>query len=453
MLSLRLLSLLLLSPKLCLSAAGADKVQVFCDDKDVEAAVDLAILEYNQQLQHSNHFVLYQINEAWSATNDLDKEYSLTFSVKPSDCPAGQKKHWKECNYVANSRLVAPMPCTAAVLINNAEKIQNVISVNCTSVAEPTIVPREAPCVGCPSEISTNSPDLVEPVKLAVAAINTQINSSDHFSLHQIHKATRQVVAGWKYALQLSVKKTNCSKAEHKEVTSDCHPDTKLAVYTLCNATVYIVPWKQENDTHAECGSLVDDLVRRPPGWSPFRSVLYVSLEEVSTRARRRQDKKNKKGQGHGHEYGHGHLHGHGHGQNHNHEHKEHGRSSNHDEHGKNKKNEEQESSEESHEYGTTKAQPAPITTLAPLAPHTPRVTAALPNSTVAPANSPTTNAGLHAGLELPEAPPSPFHCPSKPWKQEAILTNPPPPHPPKPQPSADIINDAGSFSNLDLVK
>lgn len=47
-----------------------EQVLVFCDDKDVEAAVDLALVKYNEKLPYGNQLALYQILEA-STVGDI----------------------------------------------------------------------------------------------------------------------------------------------------------------------------------------------------------------------------------------------------------------------------------------------------------------------------------------------------------------------------------------------
>lgn len=41
-----------------------EQVLAFCDDKDVEAAVDLALVKYNEKLPFGNQLALYQILES-----------------------------------------------------------------------------------------------------------------------------------------------------------------------------------------------------------------------------------------------------------------------------------------------------------------------------------------------------------------------------------------------------
>lgn len=60
-----------------------EQVLVFCDDKDVEAAVDLALVKYNEKLPYGNQLALYQILEA-STVGDILRTLLFIFSYLSS---------------------------------------------------------------------------------------------------------------------------------------------------------------------------------------------------------------------------------------------------------------------------------------------------------------------------------------------------------------------------------
>ncbi|CAB1331959.1 unnamed protein product [Coregonus sp. 'balchen'] len=237
-----------------------EQILAFCDDKDVEAAVDLALVKYNEKLSHGNQLALYQILESSKAQNDSCTQYFVEFNSRVTDCPAGGDKVWRDCDYLPTGNKV-PRPLEAPV------------------VAERTT------CLGCPREIDVDSEDLKDPLTYSITRFNADSDSSHHFILNSVGFATRQVVSGFRYRLMFDMRKSNCSKADHKELNDECHPDPDVEL-AHCNSTVDMAPWRHETaEANVECApgplETFEVFRRRPPGWSPLRN--FNNFDEVKT--------------------------------------------------------------------------------------------------------------------------------------------------------------------------
>ncbi|XP_040895665.1 kininogen-1 isoform X2 [Toxotes jaculatrix] len=250
-------------------------VLIFCDDPSVEKAVHSAVHKFNERLSTGHKLALFQIQTASKSENGSDSVYSLQFTTRRSDCPAGSNKLWTDCDYLAYGRK-RPISCNATVYITDTET--DTKQVDC--VLDDYIVPEKAPCLGCPEDIDEDSEDLKVPLSVSISKYNSISDSTHLFTLHSVGPATRQVVAGFRFKLRFDMRKSICAKAEHKDLNELCVPDEENVEFANCNSTVDIAPWRLEPpEAQIECepGALPPMLFtrRRPPGWSPLRNLLF----------------------------------------------------------------------------------------------------------------------------------------------------------------------------------
>ncbi|XP_059198047.1 kininogen-1 [Centropristis striata] len=250
-------------------------VLIFCDDPSVERAVNSAVTKFNERLSSGQELALFQILSASKSENGSDSVYSLQFTSRRSDCPAGSNKPWTDCEYLPYGRK-EPIPCNATVYMTETEA--DTKQVDC--VLGDHIVPEKAPCLGCPEEIEENSEELRVPMTVSLSKYNSMSDSTHLFTLHNIGHATRQVVAGFRFNVRFDMRKTTCAKAEHKDLNELCVPDDQNVEFANCNSTVDVAPWRLEvPQVQMECepGALPPMMFtrRRPPGWSPLRNFLY----------------------------------------------------------------------------------------------------------------------------------------------------------------------------------
>uniref|UniRef100_A0A3B4UVK5 Kininogen-1-like n=1 Tax=Seriola dumerili TaxID=41447 RepID=A0A3B4UVK5_SERDU len=250
-------------------------VLIFCDDPSVEKAVSSALHKFNEKLSTGHKLALYQILTASKSENGSDSVYSLQFTSRRSDCPAGSNKPWRDCDYLSTRR--KPISCNATVYLTEAET--DTKQVDCE--LDDYVVPEKASCLGCPEKIDETSEDLRVPLSVSISKYNSISDSTHLFTLHTIAHATRQVVAGFRFKVRFDMQKTTCAKAEHKDLNELCVPDDQ-DTFTNCNSTVDVAPWRLEApEAQLECepGELPTTFNRRrPPGWSPLRNILYEAI-------------------------------------------------------------------------------------------------------------------------------------------------------------------------------
>uniref|UniRef100_A0A8C9R9J0 Cystatin kininogen-type domain-containing protein n=1 Tax=Scleropages formosus TaxID=113540 RepID=A0A8C9R9J0_SCLFO len=272
---LRLQLLVLCVAPLRLWAQETGPVQAFCNDRDVEDSVDLALVTFNKKLQYGHQFALYRILSAFKAHNESGTSFTTNFEAKESDCVVGVDKVWKDCEYQPNDKVKSWR--TRCI-----EK-KKLFDKQCVPSVEPKVVAERGPCLGCPENIDIDSEDVKGPLMYSLVKFNAEDDSEFHFVVNEIGSATRQVVAGLRYDLQFEMVKSNCSKTDFKELTDECHPVHENKEFAFCNSTVFVAPWRHEEpETHINCkpGRLVTSFVRRrPPGWSPLRMPTLASPE------------------------------------------------------------------------------------------------------------------------------------------------------------------------------
>ncbi|XP_078114239.1 kininogen-1 [Sander vitreus] len=259
-------------------------ILIFCDDPSVKIAVNSAVSKFNKRLSTGYKLALFQILTASKSKNGSDSVYSLQFTSRRSDCPAGSSKPWTECNYLPNGRK-EPISCNATVYMT--DHTADTKQVDCR--LDDYIIPVRASCLGCPQQIDSYSEDLKVPLSISISKYNSLSNSTHLFALHSVGHATRQVVAGFRFKLRFDMKKTTCPKDEHKDLNDLCVPDEENLEFANCNSTVDVAPWRFEvpqAQIVCEPGIMPTTFFtrRRPPGWSPLRSILYdASAKEESS--------------------------------------------------------------------------------------------------------------------------------------------------------------------------
>ncbi|XP_016298205.1 T-kininogen 1-like [Sinocyclocheilus anshuiensis] len=250
--------------------SGQTNIKIPCDDKRVENVVNLTLSTHNKILTEGGQLALYEILEATKAQNESVEVVFVRFTSRETDCPAGGDKVWHECDYLqqADKALII---CHGTVQFEEAG--QELLLHDCT--AEPAASSKVAPCLGCPEKIDLYHEELREPLIHSLKKANGMVNHKHFFIFKDLTSATKQVVAGFRYKLQFLIEKSNCTRAEFKVVTKECHPMQEKTEVLQCNSTVDMAPWRHTGpEVHVECETVVIKTVarfKRPPGWSPLR--------------------------------------------------------------------------------------------------------------------------------------------------------------------------------------
>ncbi|KAI8480001.1 hypothetical protein Bbelb_422500 [Branchiostoma belcheri] len=138
-------------------------------------------------------------------------------------------------------------------------------------------------------------PALLEIANFAVSRIDDSTNGMYRSKLVQVLSGKRQLVAGYKYTLELETATTTCSKMSMVAL-EDCplHPD-----YTnqLCHVEVYVVPWTGEREVLAQgCrqkptkrqftfGGLPGGLVQADPADDAVMAAALFAVDEINAQS------------------------------------------------------------------------------------------------------------------------------------------------------------------------
>ncbi|XP_067392565.1 kininogen-1 [Emydura macquarii macquarii] len=193
-----------------------------CDDPDVFEAVEIALRKYNGDKTDGNQFALYMVMEA-KRTTGPGIQFFVKYRIRESSCAVGGDKLWQDCDYRASAEAESG-ECTAQVDIDKAEKISSVTQECKIIPVEGKVTVSHAACLGCFHPIPGDSLQLLPILRYAIQIFNSQSDQSSLFDLGEIIKATRQVVAGWNYAIEYEVKETNCSKNNFQDLSPVCKP-------------------------------------------------------------------------------------------------------------------------------------------------------------------------------------------------------------------------------------
>ncbi|XP_048460707.1 kininogen-like [Rhincodon typus] len=244
-----------------------------CNNPDVLIAVDFTLRKFNAKQKSGHQYALDKVLQA-EAQGLHGKHYFINFSIQETDCPVGNDKMWKECNYRTYG-IATIGHCESHVYIHKTDRIIDVTEFNCTidSDHHTPIVPKRALCLGCPMDLPINHPRLNETIALAIAKYNTENNYTNYFQRAEVFKFTHQVVAGIRYSLDFSIQETECSKEDSIDIPADC--DAKAdGVKLYCNSNVLIKFWMNYTHVAVNCYDNPPERMAfaapRYVGWGPF---------------------------------------------------------------------------------------------------------------------------------------------------------------------------------------
>ncbi|XP_031220455.1 kininogen-1, partial [Mastomys coucha] len=213
--------------------------------------------------------------------------YSFKYQIKEGNCSVQSGLDWQDCDFKnAEEAVVAGLnfEITYSIVQTNCSKERfSFLRGDCVSLPkgdggecrgnafvdmENTIAdfsqtcnvktgekePLPKNCPGCPRDIPVDSPELKEALDHSIVKLNAENNHTFYFKIDTVKKATSQVVAGTKYVIEFIARETKCSKESNTELTEDC-----------------------------EIKHLGTTMMRRPPGFSPFRSVSVQEFKVGTT--------------------------------------------------------------------------------------------------------------------------------------------------------------------------
>ncbi|XP_036730991.2 kininogen-1 isoform X5 [Manis pentadactyla] len=248
---------------------------------ELEPILTHAIQHFNNNTDHSHLFVLREVKKA-QAQVVAGWNYEVTYSIVQTNC---SKENYlfltPDCKSLSNGDIGE---CTDSAYMDPQLRIAS-FSQKCDLYPEEDFVPPPPEiCLGCPTNIPVDSPELEEALNHSIAKLNAENNQTFYFKIDRVTKATAQVVAGMKYYIEFTARETTCAKKSNTELTANCMIN-KFGQILDCKANVYVVPWEKKIYPTVDCEPLEKiSLMKRPPGFSPFRSILMAGTKEGTTR-------------------------------------------------------------------------------------------------------------------------------------------------------------------------
>ncbi|XP_034845997.1 kininogen-1 isoform X1 [Mirounga leonina] len=295
---------------------------------DLEPVLRHAIEHFNNNTDHSHLFALREVRRAHRQVV-AGWNYEITYSIAQTNC---SKENFlfltPDCKSLLNGDIGE---CTDHAHMDLQLRIAS-FSQKCELYpGEDFVQPPSKICPGCPRDIPVNSPELEVALNHSIAKLNAENNGTFHFKIDSVKRATVQVVAGEKFSIVFIARETMCSKESNEELAESCQIN-KYGQILECKAEVFVIRWEKKIYPTVNCQPLKKImLMKRPPGFSPFRSVPLEKTEEGTTVSPPHtsmapvQDEERDSGKEHGHTHGHGWGHykqiKHGFGHGHKHEH------------------------------------------------------------------------------------------------------------------------------------
>ncbi|XP_054556402.1 kininogen-2-like [Talpa occidentalis] len=247
------------------------------EDSSVKEILKHAISHFNNHSAHSHLFDLGKAKHAYKQVV-AGWNFDVSYSILQTNCSkADFPLLTPDCQILSNGDIGE---CTDKASMDVSQRITSLIQKCETS---PALNFPLVTCKGCPKEIPVDSPELKEVLNLSIKKLNAENNGTFYFKIDNVKKATAQVVAGTSYRIEFMARETTCSKESNTEFTSSC--ETKEPGQALiCNANVYMRPWMNETTTTVKCDPNTEImLMKRPPGFSPFRLLVMMDERKETT--------------------------------------------------------------------------------------------------------------------------------------------------------------------------
>uniref|UniRef100_A0A8C0SUW7 Kininogen 1 n=1 Tax=Canis lupus familiaris TaxID=9615 RepID=A0A8C0SUW7_CANLF len=248
---------------------------------ELEPVLRHAIEHFNNNTDRSHLFALREVKKAHRQVV-TGWNYEITYSIEQTNC---SKENYlfltPDCKSLLNGDIGE---CTDHAHMDLQLRIAS-FSQKCELFpGEDFVQPPSRICLGCPKKIPVDSPELEVPLTHSIAKLNAENNGTFYFKIDSVQSATVQMVAGEKFFIQFVARETMCSKESNEELAESCQIN-KYGEQLKCEAEVYVIPWEKKIYPTVNCQSLGKViLMRRPPGFSPFRSSFMEKTEKGTTR-------------------------------------------------------------------------------------------------------------------------------------------------------------------------
>ncbi|XP_005383323.1 PREDICTED: kininogen-1 isoform X2 [Chinchilla lanigera] len=237
-----------------------------------------AVQHFNNNTEHT---YLFTLGEVKRAQRQVVKgwNYEVTYSIVQTNCSKEKFPLLSpECKSLPNGDAGE---CVDNAFVDPQQRLGS-FSQSCELYpALDFVQPPVQICPGCPTHIPVDSPELQDMLTHSIKKLNAGNNETFYFKIEAVKRATVQIVAGKKFSIEFTASETTCSKESNEELTESCgtkSPGKRLT----CNAEVYVIPWEKKIYPTVNCEKLGKmTLMRRPPGFSPFRTAQKQTAEET----------------------------------------------------------------------------------------------------------------------------------------------------------------------------
>ncbi|XP_010335999.1 kininogen-1 isoform X2 [Saimiri boliviensis] len=244
---------------------------------DLEPILRHGVQYFNNKTNHSSLFMLSEVKRAQRQVVS-GWNFLITYSIVQTNC---SKENFlfltPDCKSLWNGDIGE---CTDDAYLDTQLRITSFTQKCDIYPGEDFVQPPTKLCVGCPRDIPTNSPELEETLTHTITKLNAENNETFYFKIDNVKRARVQVVAGKKYFIDFVARETTCSKESNEELTKSCETK-KLGQSLDCTAEVYVVPWEKKIYPTVKCEPRgMTSLMKRPPGFSPFRTSQAGEIRE-----------------------------------------------------------------------------------------------------------------------------------------------------------------------------
>ncbi|XP_008703425.2 kininogen-1 isoform X1 [Ursus maritimus] len=246
---------------------------------DLEPVLRHAIEHFNNNTAHSHLFAVREVKRAHRQVV-AGWNYEITYSIAQTNC---SKENFlsltPDCKSLLNGDIGE---CTDHAHMDLQLRIAS-FSQKCDLYPAEDFVQPSKICSDCPKDIPVNSPELEVALNHSIAKLNAENNGTFYFKIDSVKSATVQMVAGKKFSIAFIARETTCSKESNEELTESCQIN-KYGHTLECKAEVFVIRWEEKIYPTVNCQPLKKIiLMKRPPGFSPFRSVPLEKTEEGTT--------------------------------------------------------------------------------------------------------------------------------------------------------------------------
>ncbi|XP_023606268.1 kininogen-1-like, partial [Myotis lucifugus] len=198
---------------------------------DFDPVLRHAIEHFNNHTNHSHLFALKEVERAQRQVVS-GSNYEVTYLIQQTNC---SKENFtfltQDCKALSNGDTGE---CTDHAYMDPQQRIAS-FSQKCQILSGENSM---TGCPGCPVEILVDSPDLKEDLNHSITKLNAENNATFYFKIDTVHRASFQVVSGYKTFIEFTARETTCSKESNKELTESCEIN-KVGEMLRCTAEDY----------------------------------------------------------------------------------------------------------------------------------------------------------------------------------------------------------------------